>query len=85
MPPRSESAKGTKSRCPRSTASRYATIFRATASVARLALPLLFLSFIDQGQIIVLSGCQFRGLHAIGYGFALEVGTARVSCQATMS
>src|ERR1035438_3808219 len=33
---------GTKSRWPRSTASRYATIFRATASVARLALPFCF-------------------------------------------
>src|SRR5437773_5203231 len=37
-----ESAKGTKSRCPRSTASRYATIFRATANVARLAFPFCF-------------------------------------------
>ena len=38
-----ESGKGTKSRRPRSTASRYATIFRATASVARLAFPSAFL------------------------------------------
>ena len=32
----------TKSRCPRSTARRYATILRATASVARLAFPFCF-------------------------------------------
>jgi len=37
-----ESGKATKSRRPRSTASRYGTIFRATASVARLAFPFCF-------------------------------------------
>ena len=36
------SSAGTKSRCPRSTARRYATILRATASVARLAFPFCF-------------------------------------------
>jgi hypothetical protein len=28
-----------------------------------IGIPLLFLSFIDQGQIMILSGCQLRGLH----------------------
>jgi hypothetical protein len=36
------SSAGTKSRCCRSTASRYATIFRATASVARFPFPFCF-------------------------------------------
>ena len=36
------SGAGTKSRCSRSTASRYVRIFRATASVARLAFPFCF-------------------------------------------
>ena len=36
------SSAGTKSRCARSTARRYATILRATASVARLAFPFCF-------------------------------------------
>jgi hypothetical protein len=36
------SSAGTKSLCCRSTASRYATIFRATASVARFPFPLCF-------------------------------------------
>jgi len=35
-------SEATKSRCARSTASRYATILRATASVARLAFPFCF-------------------------------------------
>src|SRR4029077_20647135 len=28
-----------------------------------IGIPLLFLSFIDQGQIMILSGCQLRGFH----------------------
>ena len=36
------SSAGTKLRAPRSTASRYDTIFRATASVARFAFPFCF-------------------------------------------
>ncbi len=37
--PMLKSSTGTKGRCPRSTASRYVTIFRATAVVARLVFP----------------------------------------------
>jgi len=28
-----------------------------------IGIPLLFLSFIDQGQIMILAGCQLRSLH----------------------
>src|SRR3982074_1667020 len=46
------SSAGTKSLCCRSTASKYATIFRATASVARLLFPFLPFLVINHSHFV---------------------------------
>jgi hypothetical protein len=52
------SSAGIKSLCSRSTASRYATIFRATASVARLPFSFLLFPLVDHSQLMALSRRQ---------------------------
>ena len=71
------SSRSTNARFPRSTASRYATIFLATAGRA-IGIPLLLFLFIDQSQFMVLSGGQLGGFDQ--YALDMLVALFRTRC-----